>query len=190
MHQVNHILWFSFVCHSLVVVAVCQQLYSVSQKRISNWNFSFIVNFYFRIQICNLLGIFILEFSIRHSQSEPVINRSQNHCRVYIEPFELEPLDLNSNSNLTTEKLNDNEIDTNLLYPNWFSCSSISITSITSTIDSLETRSFDSKSFDSKNFDSKSFDSKSISTEDLIHEMITIEGLRTLYSSCFTYDVY
>ena len=158
MHQVNHILWFSFVCHLLVVLFAS--------------NFILFLRSEFKIQIFHLLWIFILEFSIRHSQSEPVINRSQNHCRVYIEPFELEPLDLNSNSNLTEEELNDNEIDTNLLYPNWFSCSSISITSITSTIDSLETRSFDSKS---------------ISTEDLIHEMITIEGLRTLYSSCFAY---
>ncbi|CAG2118785.1 unnamed protein product, partial [Medioppia subpectinata] len=56
----------------------------------------------------------------------------------------------------TNSELNA-EIDTTLLYPHWFSSSSSSLTSLDSTI----------------------------SAEDLIHEMVTIEGLRTLYNSCF-----
>ncbi|CAG2172390.1 unnamed protein product [Oppiella nova] len=52
------------------------------------------------------------------------------------------------------------EIDTTLLYPHWFSSSS-SLSSMDSTI----------------------------SAEDLIHEMVTIEGLRTLYNSCFACGV-
>ncbi|XP_054156502.1 uncharacterized protein LOC128954913 isoform X2 [Oppia nitens] len=48
------------------------------------------------------------------------------------------------------------EINTTLLYPRWFSSSS-SLSSMDSTI----------------------------SAEDFIHEMVTIEGLRTVYNSCF-----
>jgi len=69
-------------------------------------------------------------------------------------------------SSLTDQCLEDSEfgdIDTSLLYPHWFSSSQSvqSISSIESTI----------------------------SAEDLIHDMITIEGLRTLYHSCFTCGV-
>jgi len=56
------------------------------------------------------------------------------------------------------------DIDTNLLYPHWFTSPSPSSQSLSS-MDST------------------------ISAEDLIHEMVTIEGLRTLYNSCFTCGV-
>lgn len=53
--------------------------------------------------------------------------------------------------------------DTAVLFPNWFSSTSLS--SMDSTMNST------------------------LNAEDLLHEMVTIEGLRTLYASCFVCGV-